>query len=429
MAENILDNPALEKAAAGSIHYPAFRWYMMLVMLVATASQTVVMIAPASMVEFIAHSLGIGVGPTTAIMMGIWNLIGPAGTIVAGFYVHRVGITKMLILGSLLLIIPSLLYPVVGNNLPAIVVLRVLQPLGVGPIYAIAVTMAATWFPPKERSMVAGLQGFATSLGVAVGFALAPAAFAATHQNWLAMMACMAVVPAIGFVMSLVIPFGPKAPQAKETHLDAAAMQKDWKMATSEPVFYVGIATMFLLCWCFVSLNDLTPGYFAVSQPMGVGYGPVVAGKLMATVQVAFMIGAAALGPIFEKVFKENARSTMTVGFLFFAIFVVSINFPMVYGNMRVLYPVLALAGFFLAWVIPTGIAFVTLHYPAHLAGKINGLWFGIGLFAGVPAIGLGSTLLAKTGNYHASIYVVTAVAVVGAIVARFMVPPKSFRC
>ena len=430
MNPSTMNNPATEGTLGDpTISYPAFRWYLMLVMLVATAAQTVVMIAPASMVEFISKSLGIGVGPTTAIMMGTWNLVGPAGTIVAGFFVFRVGITKMFLLGCALLIVPSLLYPLVGNNLPAVIILRVLQPLGVGPIYATAPVLAAVWFPPAQRSMVAGLQGFATSLGVAIGFGAAPAAYAATHHNWLAMMACMAVVPIIAFIMALVIPFGPKPPKAKESHQDEASMQNDWKLATREPVFYVGILIMFLMCWGFVSTNDLTPGYFAVSKPMGVGYGPVIAGKLMTTLQIFFMLGAAALGPIFEKVFKENARATVTVGFVVFAVTIFSISQPFVFTNFKILYPVLAVAGFFLAWIIPCCIAFVTLHYPAHLTGKMIGLWFGIGLFAGVPAIGIGSVLLTKTGNYHASIYVVTAIAVVGAIVAQWLKPPKAFRC
>ncbi|MBP1625534.1 MAG: rane protein, major facilitator superfamily [Holophagaceae bacterium] len=420
---------ALNPTGEPSISYPAFRWYLMLVMLVATAAQTVVMIAPASMVEFIAKDLHIGVGPTTALMMATWNLVGPAGTIVAGFFVYRVGITRMFLLGCALLIIPSLLYPVVGNNLPAVIVLRVLQPLGVGPIYATAPVLAAIWFPPAQRSMVAGLQGFATSLGVAIGFGAAPAAYLATNKNWLAMMACMAIVPIIALIMTLVIPFGPKPPKAKESHQDEASMARDWKLATSEPVFYVGILVMLFMCWCFVSTNDLTPGYFAVSKPMGVGYGPVIAGKLMTTLQVLFMLGAAAVAPIFEKIFRENARVTVTVAFLVFAVFIFSISQPFVYTNMKILYPVLGIAGFFLAWVVPVCIAFVTLHYPAHLVGKMIGLWFGIGLFAGVPAIGIGSALLTKTGNYHASIYVVTAIAVVGAIIAQWLKPPKAFRC
>nr|WP_320132418.1 MFS transporter [uncultured Holophaga sp.] len=426
MSDNTTCNPV---AGASTISYPGFRWYLMLAMLIATASQTVVMIAPAPMVEFISKSLGLGVGPTTAIMMGIWNLVGPLGTIIAGFYVHRMGITKMLILGSALLIVPSILYPFLGNNLPAVVVLRVIQPLGVGPIYSIAPIMAASWFPPRERAAVAGLQGFATSLGVFIGFIAAPAAFHATHGNWQAMMAWMAVAPILGLILATVIPMGPKAPIASAAHGDAATMKRDWQMAVREPVFYIGIITMFLLCWCFVSFNDLTPGYFAVSQPTGVGYGPAVAGRLMGTVQIAFMIGAALLGPIYEKVFKENARACITVAFIGFAIFAFSIRFPAVYTNMKLLPVVLALAGFFEAWVIPACIAFVTLNYPVHLTGKINGLWFGIGLFAGVPAIGVGSALLSKTGNYHASIMVVTAVAIVGAIVAQFIKPVKAFRC
>jgi MFS family permease len=423
--ELAMENDSISRSSS----YTAFRWYVMAAMLVSLIASNAIMIAPASLVEFIAHSLGVKVGPTTAATMGTWNFVAPFGAIIAGFFVNRLGASRTLLIGCGLLAIPGFLYPVVASRMGGIILLRAIQPLGFGAIYVCCTFVIATWFPPHQRSLVAGIQGACSSIGVALGFGIAPVAYAATHNNWLAMMACLAIGPAIGFLLVLVIPFGPKPPQVTAIMGDEEQVKADWKQTTREPGFYTGIVALFLFLWCYVAFNDLTPGYFAVSSPTGVGYGPVVAGNLMTTVQLCFMVGAAALGPIYEKVFKEDARSSMFVAFLGFALAALSVRHPLVYTNMRILYPVLAVAGFFLGWICPITVSFVSLNYPAHLAAKVNGLWFGLGLFGGIPAIGIGSTLLAKTGNYHGSLYVIVTVAVLGAVSALWMKPPKAFHC
>ena len=115
------------------------------------------------------------------------------------------------------------------------------------------------------------------------------------------------------------------------------------------------------------------------------------------------------------------------IGYILFAIFAVSIMWPVVYGNMGVLVPCLFIAGFFEAWVVPNVFAFISLHYPAHIAGKLSGTWFGIGLFGGTVGVILGAAALHGTGNYHASILIVGLVAVIGFVLTIFLKPPKVF--
>jgi len=408
--------------------YPRFRWFIMMAAIVATAAQTAMMIAPAPLMGPIAKDLGMSVGQATGIIMGLWQIAAPISVIASGFYVDRYGITKTMALGCALLILPSLAFPFVDNNLGAIVALRVLQAFGVGPISAAVAPLAAIWFPPQQRSFVAGLQGMANSLGVAISFMLSPVIFAVSG-NWLTVMPWMTIVAVVALVLTLAIPFGSKPPSlaVQITGCDSVAGKDDFKLALKQPVTYVGIAALFIGCWTFVAFNDLTPGYFAIESPVGLGFGPEEAGKLMTIYQLAFMAGAVAVAVIFEKVFKENARLTISIGFGLFAVFATSIMLPAVYANKSVLMICLPLAGFFGAWCIPVCITFISLHYPAHITGKMIGLWFGVGIFAGLPAIIAGSAALHTTGNYHMSIIIVAAVALLGIIVAMFMKPPTVF--
>jgi MFS family permease len=175
------------------------------------------------------------------------------------------------------------------------------------------------------------------------------------------------------------------------------------------------------------AFNDLTPAYFAIEPPVGIGYGAMTAGKLMMAVQIAFMVGSAAVGVVFEKIFREKAPPVIMIGLFIFALFAVSIMLPAVWGNMPVLVACLVIAGFFESWVVPTVFAFIALSYPAHIVGKLTGMWFGIGLFGGTIGVIVGATALHHTGNYHTSIIIVGVVALIGVVLGIFLKPPKIF--
>jgi len=127
--------------------YPNFRWFVLLAMIASTAASLVVMIAPAPLIGEVAKSLNLSPGAATGIIMGLWNIIGATSCLGAGFLVDRYGINKLLMIGCVLLFIPSLCYPLVGNHLGAVIGLRIVTALGVGPVTSIIGSLAATWFP------------------------------------------------------------------------------------------------------------------------------------------------------------------------------------------------------------------------------------------------------------------------------------------
>jgi MFS family permease len=411
------------------IKYPGFRWYVLIAFLVLQISTTLISISPAPIIGDIAKSLNMSLGATTGSVMGVVNLVIAIACIVAGFLVDRFGFVKMLIVGALLMIIPTAALPLFGDSFPVLMGVRIIQSLGNGPVYASIAMLAALWFPPHQRGIVTGLQGSAVTLGFAIGFVTTPLAFELAG-TWQVALAWQSVSAVIGLLLAIVLLFGPKAPgqgQVRTRDTGAVFDKGDFRFAMRQPVSWVGIAVIFCVIWVMAAFLDLTPGYFAIDPPTGVGYGRMTAGKLMMIVQIAFIFGSAATGFVLEKVFKGAARPVITIGYVVFAVFAISILWPAVYKNMSALIGCLAVAGFFQAWVVPNIFAFISKHYPAHIAGKLQGSWFGIGQFGGALGVAVGATALHNTGNYRMSIVIVGVVSMVGFILAQFLTPAKAF--
>ncbi|WP_005033640.1 MFS transporter [Holophaga foetida] len=404
--------------------YPNFRWFVLLALLVVTAASTILMIAPAPLMGEISKELSIDPGKATGIIMGLWNILGATSCLVAGFLVDKYGVNKLMIIGCVIFIVPTLLFPMAGNNLGLIILLRAIQACGVGPVTSILGSLAAAWFPASQRGTVAGLQGVATSGGVLIGFLVSPSTFAHTH-SWTVTMGWMTIAPVIALILCAAIPFGPKPP-AFHDDLSAEAQavaQGAFAKALRTPTTWLLIACVFISCWFFTGTNDLTPGYIAIAPPTGLGYGPMMAGKLMGLYQIFFMLGGLLVGLIFEKLFHESARATIGIGFVVSACLIASIMLPVIAGKPSNLSIILPICGFFAAWVMPTAVAFISINYHHTIIGRITGLAFGIGLYAGIPGIIVGSMVLSKTGNYHGSITIVTCVAILGAILSQFLRP------
>jgi MFS family permease len=148
---------------------------------------------------------------------------------------------------------------------------------------------------------------------------------------------------------------------------------------------------------------------------------------MMMSLEIASMIGAIATGFVMERVFKGNVRPVIAIGYLMFALFTASIMFPLIQTNTQFLTFSLIIAGFFRAWVVPNAMAFVAMHYPPHITGKIVGMWMGLGIFGSSAGVICGSYALRATGNYHLSIVIVSVMALVGLVGTLFLKPPEVF--
>lgn len=403
--------------------YPKYRWFVLATMIVATLAQGSLLISFAPLIPTVSEQMGLSLGETTGALMGAFTLFVSIFAMVGGAIIDRIGLAKTYIGACALMIVGNLLVPVVGDNFGALVVLRLIQGIGCGPVIGSVAAVAVTWFPIKERSIVAGAQGAALTLGTALGLVIVPAIFASTG-DWRVAVAWLTVLAVVALVLAIVFAFGPKAPALSAE----APASGEFALALKQPVTYIGIACTFMLSWVMQAFNDLTPGYFSVAPPIGAGYGPVVAGQYMTLVQVGFMLGGIASGFVLERVFGRRVKPLVMVAFTLTAVFCFSVAFPFVYGTPAVTMPALFLAGFFMSYVMPACQAFVAMHYPIHIAGKIGGMWMGLGVFGGTVGVLVGSTLLHFTGAYMFSIYVVAVVALVGLGVAWFLNPPAVFR-
>jgi len=423
-----MNSKAMETTGNDNRLYPGYRWFVLVVLCVLTAASTVIMISPAPLMGLIAKSLHIEPGVATGAMMATFQLALALSCIAGGFLCDKYGLKATFLVSSVLFTVPTLALPFVGNSLPGVVLMRVIQALGAGPIAATVAAVAALWFPLSQRAVVAGLQGAMFTLGVAIGFLTTPAALSISG-NWQSAMAWQSIGGFVSLLLAVVFAFGPRPPAQTdfEACSSGAAVDGDFKLALKQSVTWIGLLLMVTVTWIFQGFNDLTPGYFALDKPVGVGYGPMTAGKLMSLVQIAFIVGSISTGFILEKVFRGRVRPVVTMGYALFAIFAFSIIFPAVWGDMSVLPVCLAIAGFFIGLVGANVIAFASKHYPAHIAGKLVGMWMGVGLFGGLAGIVAGATALHNTGNYHASIIIVCIIAIIGLIFAQFLKPPQVF--
>lgn len=191
--------------------YSSYRWYVLVVLCVLTMASTVIMISPAPLMGVIAKSLHIGLGAATGSMMATFQLALALSCIVGGFLCDKYGLTKTFLVTSILFTAPTLVLPFVGDSLPAVIIVRIIQACGAGPIVATVSAVAALWFPSGQRGIVTGLQGAMFTLGVAVGLIATPAAFSISG-DWHSAMAWQSIGGFVSIALAVVLAFGPRPP-------------------------------------------------------------------------------------------------------------------------------------------------------------------------------------------------------------------------
>ena len=160
-----MNSKAMEATRSDEGLYPGYRWFVLVVLCVLTAASTEVMISPAPLMGLIAKSFHIEPGVATASMMATFQFALALSCIAGGFLCDRYGLKATFLMSSVLFTAPTLVLPLVGNSLPGVVLMRVIQALGAGPIGATVAAVAALWFPLSQRAIVAGLQGAMMTLG------------------------------------------------------------------------------------------------------------------------------------------------------------------------------------------------------------------------------------------------------------------------
>lgn len=408
-----------------SIQYPRFRWLVLLTACLSLAAVQINAIAYSPLLGDIAKDLRVDMGAATHLMTVLWFTVHFA-LFVGGFLCDRYGIMFVIILGLLCTSIPAALMPWIGTSYKAVLLARIVQGVSGGFLFCVIVPILAVWFPSQEKGRASGLMNGSFSLGAAVGVLGAPAVFIML-RSWQQMAAWLSIPGWAALVLAIITAVSPKPQLPSQSQSGGALISYAtiFKRALSAPITWVGALVAFFVSWCLQSLYNLTPTYFATDKPMGIGFGPMLSGKLMLAVMIAGMFGPLIAGMLSDKVFRGNAKPVLLIGFILTCVFTYAILSPIVYTNMPVLVVCLILAGAGAMFLYPGIHIFVSGAYPIQIVGKMIGLWLGIGGFGAGAGLFVGGLAVAKFGNYNAAITQIALAALAGFILALFMVKPK----
>jgi len=411
------------------VMYPSYRWVIALVTCVAIISVAIDLIGYAPILEEVAKDLKVDMGTATNLMAAC-TLTAAIVFIWAGVLCDKYGIAFVLVLGLLCASVPATFMPWIGRSYKLVFFSRLVQGASIAFITTTVGPILALWFPPKEKGLAGGLLTSSLSIGSAIGVVASPAVFLAV-ASWQKTVAIISVPGWIGIVLALMITRRPLPSEIISEPSKTMKSNQDgftFRNALFSPVTWIGSFIMFFGAWTFQSLYNLVPVYLASEAPMGLGFGPMMAGKLSLPLIVVGIFATFAGGIFYDKVVKGNASPVVIIGFLLTAIFTYLILSPFVHKNLMLLVVCLMIAGWGVAFTNPSIAAFVAVNYPPSIVGRMFGFWLGFGSFGGVAGLFLGGMVVAKFGNFNLAITMISLAAGIGFILGIFLKPKHSVR-
>lgn len=411
---------SLPRAQTG---YGPFRWFVLLTLFIVTATTALALVSPAPLIGAIVDSPGqtLDAGEITWMTMGWFNLATACAALAGGYLVDRLGFVWVYAIGIALCLAGWLLVPAIGASYGGMMVIRLLQGLGTGPIMASSASVAANRFPVSERSIVTGTQGGAMAAGIGLGQIFMPKLLDATG-DWESALFVLWPVPVAAMVLVAVVAFGPKPAEVRAEAVsteETATTRHALRRALAQPTTWIIIACVALASWVYQAFNNLSPNYLTADEPVGIGMANGSA--LLGFAQVFNFIGSFAAGVATERMFRGRVRPGLVIGAAFGAVFGLAMLLPAATRSTALMLVVLSCASFFFAWVNPNAMGFIAKTYPGQITGKLGGYAMGIGIFGGTAGVAAGSAALHATGDYTMSIIIMSAACALGAVVALFV--------
>ncbi|OPY62104.1 MAG: putative sulfoacetate transporter SauU [Syntrophorhabdaceae bacterium PtaU1.Bin034] len=406
--------------------YSSYRWLMMLVTALAIMAIYIDMIAIAPILGDVAKGLQVDMGAATNLMMG-FVLATACVLIWGGVVCDKYGITAALVLGLLCATVPATFMPWIGTSYGAVIVARLVQGASIGFIFAVIGPVLALWFPPKEQGIAGGIMLAFISVGSALGGLISPMIFS-SGVSWQATVSILSLLGWVVIVLALLITRRPPNPEVVKGLMEvmqASAGQLSFGKALALGMTWIGSFVVFFNTWNLYVFLNLIPPYIAAPAPMGVGLGPVTAGKLALAGTIVGIIATLLGGAFFDKVAKGRQRPAVVIGFLLTAIFAFPLALPAVYSNMGLFVVCLILCGFGFNFMSASLSGFIAMNYPPSIVGRMVGWWFGFGTFGGALGLFIGGATIGATGSFKTAIILLSVSAVIGLILDFFLQPIK----
>jgi MFS family permease len=386
--------------------------------IVANIASSITGLAAAPVLPQIAESLHINLGYasnlvlTTAVFSGCLVMV-----LVGGAISDRYGVLAATMLGMLCAAAPASLMPWIGHSQMGIFWARMLQGASGGFLFSTMGPIIGLWFPTRQKGLAGGLMGAAVAIGGSIGMIAGPAVYSHV-QSWETMYVWLSSASWASFLFTAILALfpGSRLPaQAKPA--TQAPDSVLFRRALLSPLTVVGVLVTFASTYGTQCLYALTSTFLAADKPVGVGYGPVLAGQLMLGLTlVAGLVGPLVCAMLLDKVLPGNTTAVFAIGFGLTFVFVYMLTLPAVTASIPLLEAVLILAGLGVQIVFPTLFYFIARAYAPQIVGKMTGVWMGIGTFGGVIGLYIAGVTIKSRGSYHPTLILQTLVALIGVV-------------
>jgi MFS family permease len=406
-------------------NYSAYRWFVLVSLVIVTTAGAMTMIAPAPLIGEISKDLGVNLGVAVAITMMVVMLTTSIVAFLSGFVIDKVGFAAVWIAGCAMQIVGALAIGPLSYSVTGLIIGRVLMGMGMGPINAVIATVCAQWFKPAERGYVASAQGVSMWLGISIGLLWTPGWFA-FFDNWHTALMMSAIPPAIGLALATIILFGPKPPVrvSAVTADDHALNAVDMKRSLATIAIWVLFVMAFFEAWFQQAYNDMAPGFYAVPPPAGLGLGPVGAGQALTWAGYASIIGTIIAPFVVDKLFKGNPKWPLAIACILSAAFTLGMHvITKDSGILLILLPCAMLL--FSSIVNPTIYGYIANHFPSGVSGRLGGTATSLAGFGSFVGLAIGSTALAVTGGYTVSMNILAVVILIAGCASIFIKEPR----
>jgi MFS family permease len=243
------------------------------------------------------------------------------------------------------------------------------------------------------------------------------------------MVALLSLFGWVSIILALTITRKSPNPEVVEGLMAAmqpSAGQLTFAEAMKLPITWIGALLVFFNSWALYVFLNLVPPYIAAPEPMGIGLGPIMSGRLALAGTIIGIIATIVGGLFFDKIAKGNHKIAIYIGAAMTAVFAVPLTLSPVYSNMGLLVLVLMLTGWGFNFLSPSLSGFIAMNYPPSIVGRMVGWWFGFGTFGGALGLYVGGKTIGATGSFKTAIILISVVSVCVFVLNLFLSASKA---